>query len=229
MYKGLLLCFGGLCSSDCASRPCPLHLDDSRHCWLFRRTPGRCPCGGFVPDYDTHVLNDFFVSGTAVGTKTTHATDNWLYRITLDETASGNWTQINAIVQQTGAGDFCLSRVVAPDEFVDKRGVLSIVSGTSHGYLYQCAAVRFVKGTAPVNPACINGTAVTGGFVNDPELQSLVQHEPTETVNDGHDDHGGHAETPTTTAATGIASSLIPMGWFVLIGLVSMLSGFTVL
>lgn len=95
------------------------------------------PCGGFTPDFSKNNITDFHVNGDAIATLTTHKQGNWLYRITLDETASGDWTQIFPIVQQNGLGAFCEPAVSVPPRFVGQRGVLGIVSNTPDGILFQ--------------------------------------------------------------------------------------------
>jgi hypothetical protein len=126
------------------------------------------PCGGFTPDFAKNTFTDFHTGGDAVATVTTHVEGTWLYRITLDETASGNWTQAFPIVRQNGLGAFCEPIITIPTEFVGQKGILGAVTNTSDGLLFQvrrlrsqpsplypitrrsvpqCAAVNFVEGT----------------------------------------------------------------------------------
>lgn len=97
------------------------------------------PCGGFTPNFSKDNLTDFHVNGDAIATLTTHKQGNWLYRITLDETASGNWTQIFPIVRQDGLGAYCQRAVTVPSRFVGQRGVLGVVSSTPDGLLFQAS------------------------------------------------------------------------------------------
>ncbi len=94
------------------------------------------PCGGFTPDF-SKTPADFHVGGEPVATFLGHPQANWLYRATLDETASGNWTQLFPIVQQSGNGNFCETSVTADPSWVGKKGVFSVVCDTQDGVLYQ--------------------------------------------------------------------------------------------
>lgn len=100
------------------------------------------PCGGFTPDFAKNTFTDFHTGGDAVATVTTHAEGNWLYRITLDETASGNWTKAFPIVRQTGLGAFCEPIITIPAEFVGQQGILGVVSNTPDGLLFQVRRLR---------------------------------------------------------------------------------------
>lgn len=95
------------------------------------------PCGGFTPDFSKDNMTDFHIGGDSISTRTTHPQGNWLYRITLNESASGNWTQIFPIVQQKGLGAFCEPAVTIPKEYLGQRGVLSVISSTPDGILFQ--------------------------------------------------------------------------------------------
>lgn len=106
---------------------------------------GTGPCGGITPDLATAEVTDFHVGGDNVATRTSHAQGNWLYRVTLDPRAAGNWTQVYPIVQQSGLGDFCAPLVSVPGEFVGKKGILSVVGGGGHGYLYAVRNPTNVK------------------------------------------------------------------------------------
>jgi len=101
---------------------------------------GTGPCGGITPDLATAEVTDFHVGGDNVATRTSHAQGNWLYRVTLDPKAAGNWTQVYPIVQQSGLGDFCAPLVSVPSDFVGKKGILSVVGGGGHGYLYAVSS-----------------------------------------------------------------------------------------
>ncbi|KAI1434380.1 hypothetical protein GGR50DRAFT_704306 [Xylaria sp. CBS 124048] len=137
---------------------------------------GQSPCGGYTADLTTMATTDFHVGGDAIGSTSTHPTTNWLYRITTDPTASGNWTQIyNGIVQQTGAGEFCAKDVTIPPEFVGQKAILNIVGNGPDGLLFQCAAVNFVNGTASSTPSnCVNASKITATYGDDTALASLV-------------------------------------------------------
>lgn len=95
------------------------------------------PCGGYSPDIATIETVDFHVGGDAVATKSTHPQTNWLYRITFDDLAKNNWTQVYGIVQQSGPGDYCTKDITVPADYVGKKAILSIVGSGIDGVLYQ--------------------------------------------------------------------------------------------
>ena len=98
------------------------------------------PCGGFTPDLDKDTAVDFHVGGEALAMKLTHPEAHWLFRATTDAEAKTGWEQLFPIVQQTGIGEFCEPAVTVADSWVGKKGVVSVVSGSEDGQLYQ---VRF--------------------------------------------------------------------------------------
>jgi hypothetical protein len=98
------------------------------------------PCGGYSVNLADVNTSDFHVGGDAISTRSTHPQTNWLYRITTDETASGNWTQIYSIVQQNGPGNFCPKAVTVPSKYVGKKAILSIVGSGADGVLYQVSS-----------------------------------------------------------------------------------------
>ncbi|KAB5566904.1 hypothetical protein GE09DRAFT_1056376 [Coniochaeta sp. 2T2.1] len=89
------------------------------------------PCGGFTPDFSKNNATDFFAGGDNVATLTTHSQGNWLYRLTVDPAASGNWTQIFAIMQQNGRGDFYEPLITVPASLIGQKAVLGVVTNTS--------------------------------------------------------------------------------------------------
>lgn len=98
------------------------------------------PCGGATLDFDKQAVSDFHVGGQPVGMLSGHTQTNWLFRGTLDKTASGNWTQLYPILQQSGAGKFCEKAVPAPESWVGKQGLLGVVANGPDGLLYQVSS-----------------------------------------------------------------------------------------
>lgn len=95
------------------------------------------PCGGFTPDFSKNTVSDFHVGGEPIALFLGHPQANWLFRATLDTTASSNWTQIFPIVQQSGLGDFCEPSITAPEGWIGSRGVVGIVANAVDGLLFQ--------------------------------------------------------------------------------------------
>lgn len=111
------------------------------------------PCGSFTPDFKNEsALVDFHVGGEPVAVKLGHSQANWLFRATLDETASGNWTQLFPIVQQSGLGLFCEPAIPAPESWVGKQGVVSVVANAVDGLLYQVGDTALWHNTSASSP-----------------------------------------------------------------------------
>ncbi|KAJ0337769.1 hypothetical protein COL922a_006366 [Colletotrichum nupharicola] len=152
---------------------------------------GTAPCGGYSAS-SSSATTDFHVAGDAVGMSNGHPQTTWLFRATLDQTASGNWTQVFPIVLQTGLGNFCEPQIAVPAEYAGKKGVLGVVAHSPDGLLYSCAAVNFVTGTAATNSDCKNAS-ITVDFSSDPSLTALV--------------NGGGASSSTSPSASASGSA----------------------
>ena len=98
---------------------------------------GKGPCGGFTPDFTKDNVTDFHVGGEPIALFLGHPQADWLFRGTLDTSASGNWTQLFPIVRQSGLGDFCEPGISAPSAWVGQQGVVGIVAQAVDGLLYQ--------------------------------------------------------------------------------------------
>ncbi|KAM0339038.1 hypothetical protein ACHAPU_011097 [Fusarium lateritium] len=157
----------------------------------------KSPCGGFTPDLSKDKLVDFHVGGEAIALRSTHQQGNWLFRVTLDDKADGDWEQIFPIVQQSGLGDFCQPQLTVPEKYAGKKGWVNVVSSAVDGLLYQCIAANFVKGKADAPSECKNASSVKASFTDDSALSALV-------------DNGSKSESSSTTgtaSSTGSAAS----------------------
>lgn len=101
---------------------------------------GTGPCGSFTPDFSKDTITDFHVGGQPIAMLSTHPEVKWLFRATFDEKADGEWQQLYSIVDQQGIGDVCVPSVTAPDSWVGKTGVLSVVCDATDGLLFQVGA-----------------------------------------------------------------------------------------
>lgn len=99
------------------------------------------PCGSFTPDFTKDNVTDFHVGGDNVAINLLHPQGTWLYRATLDQTASGNWTQLFPEVLQSGLGKFCEPQITVPASWAGKKGVLSVIVDAPDGLLYQVRGV----------------------------------------------------------------------------------------
>ncbi|RKL05418.1 hypothetical protein BFJ71_g3176 [Fusarium oxysporum] len=160
----------------------------------------KSPCGGFTPDLSKDKLVDFHVGGEAIALRSTHQQGNWLFRVTLNEKADGDWEQVFPIVQQSGLGDFCQPQVTVPEKYAGKKGWVNVVSSAVDGLLYQCIAANFVKGKADPPSDCKNATSVKASFVDDDKLSALVG-------NDSKADSSSSGTASGTVTGTGSAAS----------------------
>jgi hypothetical protein len=88
--------------------------------------------------------------------KSIHPQATWLFRATLDQTASGNWTNLLPAIQQTGLNNFCEPALQVPESFAGSKGVLGIVQDAPDGILYQVS--KTVK-------LCINRTLISSSVL----------------------------------------------------------------
>lgn len=110
------------------------------------------PCGGVSIDFSSDNVTDFHVGGEPVGLFLGHPTANWLFRATLDQTASSNWTMIYPVVAQTGLGDYCQPAVAAPSSWVGQKGILGVVADAPDGLLYQVSSTNPTSTPLPFSP-----------------------------------------------------------------------------
>ncbi|KAI0379558.1 hypothetical protein F5Y04DRAFT_290166 [Hypomontagnella monticulosa] len=144
---------------------------------------GKTPCGGYNPDIDNVNITDFHVDGDVISTRLTHPWSTWLYRITLDPHAEGDWTEVYPIANQSGKGFYCIPDVTIPHEFIGKKGFLGIISHAMDGFLYQCSGVHFVEGRGGVPDDCKNISTestepTTGVYADDPLLSEQLNPHP---------------------------------------------------
>ncbi|KAL2880338.1 hypothetical protein SGCOL_004389 [Colletotrichum sp. CLE4] len=163
------------------------------------------PCGGYTAS-SSSATTDFYVEGDAIGMENGHPQTNWLFRATLDTTAASGWTQLFPIVMQTGLGNFCEPKVVAPGNWTGKRGVVSVVAHSPDGLLYTCAAVNFVSGTAPTRSDCKNAT-VTVDFTSDSTLTALLSASGSSS---GGTPSSGSSGTSTPSASASSTANAAP-------------------
>ncbi|KAE8452082.1 hypothetical protein EG329_002248 [Mollisiaceae sp. DMI_Dod_QoI] len=95
------------------------------------------PCGSFTVDFSTDNVTNYHVGGDTLALTSIHPQATWLFRATLDITASGNWTNLLPTIQQTGLGDFCEPSIAVPASWAGSKGVIGIVQDAPDGILYQ--------------------------------------------------------------------------------------------
>jgi len=145
--------------------PPTIGFDDS-----LEATP---PCGSFTVDFSKDNVTDFHVGGDFVALTSIHPMATWLFRATLDQTASGNWTDLLPAVVQTGLGDYCETGIKVPSTWAGSKGVIGIVQDAPDGILYQCSAVNFVAGSITPSNTCSNVTGLSAAYTTDAKLSSL--------------------------------------------------------
>ncbi|KAK5659777.1 hypothetical protein OQA88_988 [Cercophora sp. LCS_1] len=155
------------------------------------------PCGALLPDLSKNTTNTFHVDGDFIALQSGHPQVNWLFRGTLEDKGSGNWTQLYPIFTQNGLGNYCQPVVKAPKEWVGKTGVVGIVSNAPDGLLYQCAVVNFVAGSNTPGSSCTNGS-VNADFNTDATLTGLL----------GTPSTASSTPTPRPTGSSAVSTSV---------------------
>ncbi|OAA58975.1 GPI anchored cell wall protein [Niveomyces insectorum RCEF 264] len=182
------------------------------------------PCGGFTPDFSKDNVTDFHVDGDNIALDLLHPQGTWLFRATLDQTASSdNWTQLFPETQQVGLGNFCEPQITVPASWAGQKGVLGVIVDAPDGLLYQCASVNFVSGKSPsVQSVCTNSSGVTASFVTDANLAALASGKGSVSSATGTGTAAGSAPSntasgttspsPTKNAAAGPVGGSLPLG-----------------
>ena len=124
------------------------------------------PCGGFTVDFSKDNVTDFHVGGDFIALTSTHPLATWLFRATLDQTASGNWTDLLPAVVQTGLGNYCETGVTVPSTWAGSKGVVGIVQDAADGILYQVSLSL---------SQCSNPLTDAGPYSARPSASSLAQ------------------------------------------------------
>ncbi|KAE9370483.1 hypothetical protein N431DRAFT_426845 [Stipitochalara longipes BDJ] len=184
------------------------------------------PCGSFTVDFSKDNVTDFHVGGDVLAMQSYHPQVTWLFRATLDQTASGNWTNLLPAVQQTGLNSFCEPAVQIPASFAGSKGVIGIAADSPDGILYQCLAVNFVTGVGATQSVCKNETGTTASFVADPVLSSLP------STASATSSTGTSTSTPTSTSKPSSANTaygyneLGMLAWVTVVGSATFLAFF---
>jgi hypothetical protein len=98
------------------------------------------PCGSFTVDFSKDNVTSFHVGGDSIAVTSVHPQAIWLFRASLDITASGNWTTFLPTVQQSGLGDYCETGLVLPSTWAGSKGVIQVVQDAPDGILYQVSS-----------------------------------------------------------------------------------------
>ncbi|KAE8450935.1 hypothetical protein EG329_005375 [Mollisiaceae sp. DMI_Dod_QoI] len=183
---------------------------------------GTAPCGSFTVDFSTDNVTDFHVDSDVIAVQSTHPAATWLFRATLDTTASGNWTTLLPAISQDSLGAFCEQGIVIPASWAGSKGVISVVQDAADGLLYQCAAVNFVAGSATSTPStCTNVTGLTASYTQAPALSSI----PVSATSSSSSTATGSAASGSSTGKSAAAGGARPFGsevavlaWVMLIG-----------
>ena len=131
----LAVCFLTILVSHCSAHfylnyPPTIGFDDSLE--------AEAPCGSFTVDFSKDNVTNFHVGGDSIALTSIHPMATWLFRATLDQTAtSGNWTSLLPAIVQTGLGDYCERDVKVPASWAGQKGVIGIVQDAPDGILFQ--------------------------------------------------------------------------------------------
>lgn len=93
------------------------------------------PCGGFSVSFSNAA--DYHVGGDSIAVTSLHPQSNFLFRGTLDPTASGNWSDLLPVVGQYGLGAFCEASVAVPAAWAGSKGVVQVIQDAEDGVHYQ--------------------------------------------------------------------------------------------
>jgi len=193
------------------------------------------PCGSFTVDFTKDNVTSFYVGGDSIAVTSIHPQATWLFRASLDITASGNWTDFVPSVQQSGLGDYCETGLVLPATWAGSKGVVQVVQDAPDGILYQCAAVNFVSGSIAPNPSvCKNVTGLSATYSSDMALSTLPA-SGTATSGSAASTSmsmsmtSGSSTASSTAKASGATQNLSvgefgPVMWFVGIGSLALLA-----
>lgn len=165
------------------------------------RNQDKGPCGQVTLDFNSP-KTEFHVGGDAVAVRTLHSSGTWLYRASLDNTASpSKWLRVHPILFQGGLGTFCQPQIAVPASWAGKKGIISAVNNAPDGMLYSCAVVSFVAGTGTAPSSCTNASAIQLSFTNDDALAALA--ETTDTSGAGGSTGGGSTGGGSTGGGNG--------------------------
>jgi len=215
-FASLLLCLGVVFISQSTAHfllnyPTTIGFDDSLE--------GNAPCGSFSVDFSTDTVTDFHVGGDSLAMTSIHPQATWLFRATLDQTASGNWTTLLPAIVQTGLGDYCERDIIIPATWAGFKGVIGVVQDAPDGILYQCAAVNFVTGSIEPPSVCTNVTGLSAAYTTDAALSSLpaTATSTSSATSTQAITTGGTSSTSTSTAKPSAATAIHSYGGFSLI------------
>ncbi|KAK6335738.1 hypothetical protein TWF730_003116 [Orbilia blumenaviensis] len=152
---------------------------------------GVYPCGSFDAT-NRKTVTDFPIAGIPISVTSTHPEDTWFFRAALLNDTE-NWVDLLPAILQQGTGDFCNPIVAGPAAWEGEDGVVQIVASAPDGFLFQCAAVKFVGGAAAAPGNCKNGSKVTAEFTNE---KLVLNAQVTSTS-------GGSQPTETSTKTSG--------------------------
>ncbi|KUJ22026.1 uncharacterized protein LY89DRAFT_681363 [Mollisia scopiformis] len=178
------------------------------------------PCGSFTVDFSTDNVTDFHVDNDVIAVESIHPQATWLFRATLDTTASSNWTSLVPAVLQTALGAYCETGINVPSSWAGSKGVIGVVQDAPDGILYQCAAVNFVTGSSNSTPSvCTNVTGLTATYTSDAKLSSL----PASSTPTATDSTTSGTSTATKSASAGVLKpvefgAVGAAAWVVLVG-----------
>ncbi|KAL8376287.1 hypothetical protein RB595_007400 [Gaeumannomyces hyphopodioides] len=126
------------------------------------------------------------VKGSPVALFTHEPSSIWEFRIIPQSdinVVKQGWQAIAPLVNQTGAGECCITRIIGQEPLLDISSVVQVHQhvNDTHSY-HQCAIVRFVRAPADPTPgSCVTGDTVeaawtrafspgTGGGPDEPAL-----------------------------------------------------------
>lgn len=113
--------------------PAPLTSDDG--------IPNTAPCGGSPVNLAENSIIDFHVRGDSIALTSDHPTATWLFRATLDRTASRNWTNLLPAIASNGSGKFCEQGITVPTTWIGFKGAIQVVQDAADELYFRVSGL----------------------------------------------------------------------------------------
>ncbi|KAH8650806.1 hypothetical protein BGZ60DRAFT_436689 [Tricladium varicosporioides] len=125
---------------------------------------GTSPCGGFAATGRTNVTN-WPTGGSAINVLTTHSTATWEFKAARLSNLN-HWVSLTRNLTQSGVGTLCEPKIPGRKQWEGDAAVLQVIQHRDDGALYQCAAIKFVRGpVAATPPDCVNSTGIAATWL----------------------------------------------------------------
>lgn len=165
------------------------------------------PCGGLNDTVNPRY--EFSTSGSSLGYNQTHDTSISQINFCAGDdckTLADFDTVVYDVFEQTGAGEFCLPKLIIPGE-AGTNGTIQVVTTSGTGYLYNCVDITLVDKVSASNSSCFNSSNIEiERYFIDSEF--LVNQTNYTSPHSGHSSNStSSSESVSASQATGIIIS----------------------